>query len=126
MIKILFVDDEIYMLEAMKRILKKKTDEWEMIFVSSGKEAIEHLNKKEFDIIVTDYKMPEMDGLELLSYVKERFGNMKKIILSGQSGAEIYNKAKEVSDIYLDKPCEPEALINVLEEVAKNNIIGQH
>ncbi len=119
MIKILFVDDEVYLLEALKRIFQKKRDVWETAFAGSGKEAIELMNKSKFDVIVTDYKMPEMNGLELLSFVKERFRETKRIILSGQSETEIFNKAKEVADIYLEKPCEPEILIRTLEDISK-------
>jgi YesN/AraC family two-component response regulator len=119
MIRILFVDDEVYLLEALKRILQKKNNEWETSYAGSGKEAVELINKHQFDIIVTDYKMPEMDGLELLAYVKERFSRMKRIILSGQSFGEINEKPKGIADIYLEKPYDPEALIKILEEEGK-------
>jgi YesN/AraC family two-component response regulator len=118
MIRILFVDDEIYLLEALKRIFKKKEDVWETIFVSSGEAAVELINKYRFDIIITDYKMPGMNGLELLTYVKERFSETKRILLSGQSETEIYNKVKEAAHIYLDKPYEPDALIKIIEEMS--------
>ncbi|MBN2401419.1 MAG: response regulator [Spirochaetes bacterium] len=113
--RILFVDDEIYLLEALKRILRNKTD-WDTTFVSGAKEALELMNNTPFDIIVADYKMPEMDGLELLAIVKEKFNNVKRIILSGQAESEIHNKAKAIAHVYLPKPCEPEVLIATIEK----------
>ncbi|MFH0974475.1 MAG: response regulator [Spirochaetota bacterium] len=120
MIRILFVDDENNLLEGLKRMLRKKKDEWEMEFANSGASALELLEKGKFNIIVTDYKMPGMDGLELLARVKEKFGETKRIILSGQSEAEIFNRSKEVAQFYLAKPCDPEQIISVIEQCSKN------
>ncbi len=114
MLKILFVDDEANLLDGLRRMLRKKKDEWDMTFAESGKEALELINKERYDIIVSDYKMPEMDGLELLARVKDIAPETKRIILSGQSETEIFNKAKEVAHTYIPKPCDSEELISAI------------
>ena len=120
MIKIIFVDDENNLLDALKRTLfRKKKDVWDMIFLNNGQQALEELKIKKYDIIVADYKMPGMDGLELLSQIKEKYKDMKRIILTGQSEQEIFNKAKEVAHAYLSKPCNPDELILTIEQIGK-------
>jgi len=83
MIHILFVDDEINILDSLKRFFYKNRKEWNMSFVSSGEQAIEHLENNKVDILVTDMKMPEMSGVELLRIVQSRFSNVIRIALSG-------------------------------------------
>jgi YesN/AraC family two-component response regulator len=114
-IKILFVDDEVNLLDGLNRMLRKKKDDWDMTFIKSGKEALALMESNRYDIIVTDYKMPEMDGLKLLSQIKDSFAGTKRIILSGQSELEIVNKSREIAHAYLSKPCGPDELISVIE-----------
>jgi len=121
MIRILFVDDEVFLLEGLKRMLRGKNEEWEMSFVTNGKEAVELVEKTKFDIIVTDNKMQEMDGLELLTRIKEISPETKRILLSGQSEAEISDKIKEIAHVFIAKPFAPDAFIAILEKTAENS-----
>ncbi len=117
MIKIIFVDDESNLLDGLKRLLRKKKDEWDMSFVRSGQDALQCLDKEKYDIIVTDYKMPGMDGLKLLELAKSRHKEIRRVILSGQSESEIFVKAKEIADAYVSKPCNSDELISAIEGV---------
>jgi YesN/AraC family two-component response regulator len=63
--RILFVDDEPYVLEGLKRMLYSLRHEWDMTFVSSGAAALKCLSELPFDVLVTDVRMPEMDGIVL-------------------------------------------------------------
>ncbi len=78
---VLFVDDEVHILKAIKRGLYKET--YNKFFATSGSEALEILEKEDIHVIVTDMKMPKMNGLELLTIVKEKYPKIIKIILSG-------------------------------------------
>jgi len=60
--RILFVDDEPMILNGLQRTLRKMRHEWEMMFVSSATEALQILDANPMDVVVTDLKMPEMDG----------------------------------------------------------------
>ena len=113
--KILFVDDEVNLLDGLKRIFRKKKDEWEMTFLADGRKALDYMEKNSMDIIITDYKMPGMNGLELLAIVKEKHPEIKRVILSGQSEAEIFDKALQLAHKYLSKPCDPEELIKFID-----------
>ena len=69
--RILFVDDESMVLDGLRRMLRGMRNEWEMEFAASGHEALKILDSKQFDVIVTDMRMPGMDGCQLLNHVKE-------------------------------------------------------
>ena len=81
--RILFVDDEPMVLKGLQRTLRKMRSEWDMVFTASGKEALDLLDQQAIDVIVSDLKMPEMDGMQLLTEVKTRFPHVVRIILSG-------------------------------------------
>lgn len=79
--RVLFVDDELHILKAIKRGLHR--EKYTKFFASSGKEALEIIEENDIHVIVSDMKMPEMNGLELLTIIKEKYPDMVKIILSG-------------------------------------------
>lgn len=110
MIKILFVDDEPNILEGLQRMLRGLRHEWDMSFAGSGAEALVLLAETSMDVIVTDMKMPGMDGAELLQIVTERHPHMVRVILSGFSEKEVNMKSVGTAHQYLSKPCDPELL----------------
>lgn len=114
--RILFVDDEKNLLDSLKRSLRGFLSKWSMEFASSAKAAMDMLEKEKYDIIVSDYKMPEMNGLELLRIVKEKYPGIRKVLLTGQSDTEIYDISKEIVDAYLSKPCDHDELVSLLNE----------
>ncbi|MBW8039007.1 MAG: response regulator [Planctomycetes bacterium] len=83
---VLFVDDEEKILRSLKRSLMDEP--YETLFANSGKEALEILQQHEAHVIVSDIRMPEMDGLELLKIVKEEFPHIIRLVLSGCSEAD--------------------------------------
>ncbi len=78
---ILFVDDEEKLLRSLKRGLMDEP--YNTLFASSGKEALEILHDNEVHVLVTDMRMPEMGGLELLRIVKEESPHIIRMVLSG-------------------------------------------
>src|SRR5439155_1051168 len=77
--RILFVDDEMAILLGLQRGLRKMRDEWDMDFVQSGDEALERLASTPYDVLVTDIRMPGMDGAELLARTEQRWPKMVRI-----------------------------------------------
>lgn len=73
MIKILFVDDEPRVLDGLRRMLHARRHEWDMTFVTSGEEALKVLASAPYDVIVSDMRMPGMDGSQLLDEVRRRY-----------------------------------------------------
>ena len=67
---VLFVDDDPNVLEGLQRMLRSVRHEWSMHFASSGAAALARLASQPFDVVVSDVKMPGMDGVQLLNEVK--------------------------------------------------------
>lgn len=114
-IHILFVDDEPNVLAALKRMLRYKHETWDMTFVESGLEALEQLDLKHYDALVSDIRMPGMDGAELLSRVKDAHPSVIRIALSGQVDLNEVIRSIRAVHQYISKPCEAEDLISKIE-----------
>jgi HD-like signal output (HDOD) protein len=117
--KILFVDDEQKVLQGLQRTLRPMRHEWEMEFVSSGQEALEMLSKMPFDVIVTDMRMPGMDGLQLLKEVMKKNQNIVRIVLSGQTEHEAFLSSDLIAHRFMSKPCDVEALKVTIAQACK-------
>jgi HD-like signal output (HDOD) protein len=112
--RILFVDDEVRILEGLRRMLHPLRHDWEMVFTSSAEEALEILAARSADVVLTDIRMPGMDGAELLNTVMQRHPETVRIALSGHADHAITLKTVKIAHQYLSKPCEAEALKNTL------------
>lgn len=122
MYRVMIVDDEPLMRKYLSSRIPAFDGRFEVINVSKdGQEAIDFLNNapEETDVIITDIKMPEVDGLNLAKYVRDRFPSIIVIIISGFSEFEYARKAIQynVSD-YLVKPLKDQNLKDVLDTVA--------
>jgi HD-like signal output (HDOD) protein/CheY-like chemotaxis protein len=116
--KILFVDDEIGVLQGLERMLFEMSEQWDMCFVDSAAKALDELSRSEFDVIVSDMRMPGMDGATLLAHVHDEYPNVVRVILTGYSELEATLRAMPVAHSFLTKPCKPA----VLEEVVRRSL----
>lgn len=107
---ILFVDDELKLLQGLRRTLRPMRNEWSMHFASSGPEALELLAQSSFDVLVTDMQMPGMDGIQLLERARERHPEMVRIVLSGQCDRQAVYRSVRSTHQCLSKPCNPKTL----------------
>ncbi|HZP31634.1 MAG TPA: response regulator [Acidimicrobiia bacterium] len=114
MTRLLFVDDEANVLSGLQRLLRPYRRQWEMTFALGGARALEILAEDPVDVIVTDVRMPGMDGVELLRVVRERYPAMVRIVLSGQVDPESAISLTTLAHQFLSKPCEPETLVGAL------------
>ena len=105
-LKILFVDDEITLLESLRRATRSMRKEWDCEFVSSGKEALRILSDKPFDLVVSDMRMPEMNGAQFLRKVKKQNPNTMRFILSGQTEDKAFFQSIGAMHQFLSKPCD--------------------
>lgn len=117
MINILFVDDEPNILDGLRRMLRSMRHEWEMSFAGSVTEALAMLKEKTVDVIVSDMKMPGMDGSQLLQTISEKYPHIIRIILSGYSEKEMIMKSVGTAHQYLSKPCDSEILKSTISRV---------
>jgi HD-like signal output (HDOD) protein/CheY-like chemotaxis protein len=108
--RILFVDDEPMLLKGLERSLRGMRNEWDMQFVPGGAEALAAMAKEPFDAVISDMRMPGMDGAELLDQVRQRFSQTVRMVLSGQSDKDAIFRAIRPTHQYLSKPCNIEQL----------------
>jgi putative nucleotidyltransferase with HDIG domain len=124
--RILFVDDEPKVLDGLRRMLYSFRKQWDMVFVTSGAEALERLAESEFDLLITDVRMPRMTGIELLEQVLQRHPRVVRMVLSGTVDQEITLRSVTLAHQYLIKPCDPATLQTAVERLAKLRHILDH
>ena len=124
-IRILFVDDEPLLLSGLQRSLRPLRKEWNAAFAAGGEEALAMLARQPFDVIVTDMRMPGMDGAALLNEVMRLYPDMLRLVLSGQSDLESVVKSAGVTHQYLSKPCSIEVMRDAVNRaVALHQLLG--
>ena len=116
--RVLFVDDEANILDGLRRMLRSFRKEFEICFAESGAKALALLNGNPFDVVVSDMRMPGMDGAELLFEVQKKYPHSIRIMLTGQADDESTLRTVGVAHQFLAKPCEPERLINILKRAS--------
>lgn len=109
--RLLFVDDEKNILDGLRRALHTMRGEWDMHFVDSAEAALEMLEQQPFDVIVSDMRMPRMDGAQLLDQVKLRYPNVIRMVLSGQASRSAVLRSLAPAHQFLSKPCDPQELV---------------
>ena len=114
---VLFVDDEQMIIDGLRRMLRICRDRWTMSFAESGAAALDIMRSTPCDVVVTDYRMPEMDGAALLEQVRTEFPGMVRVILSGQTNESNLLRIMVLAHEMLSKPTTPEALIAVIERL---------
>jgi len=112
--RILFVDDESRILSGIRRMLHGRRNEWELVFVDDPLVAAEMLGEGRFDVVVSDMRMPKMNGAELLAVAQQKAPAATRIMLSGQCDRENTLQSVPVAHQFLSKPCSADALIGAI------------
>lgn len=129
--KLLFVDDEVQILKSFRRVFID-TD-YEVITANSGVEALDILEKTSVDLIISDMRMPEIDGYDLLLKVKQLYPKTSRIILSGYSDEKVVFKAlrNNIAKVYMFKPWSNDEIVvtinnlfTTLESIKNNNLLS--
>ena len=113
-VRILFVDDESRILDGLKRSLRRFRREWDMVFAEGGAAGLAELERGAFDIVVSDMRMPTIDGRALLTAVQAGYPDTIRIILSGQTEMEAALRTVPVAHQFMAKPIETKMLEQVL------------
>jgi putative nucleotidyltransferase with HDIG domain len=108
--RILFVDDEPQVLEALHKLLRPQEQQWEMDFVLGGEAALKLMGTSKFDVVVTDMQMPGMDGASLLKAARERYPEVVRIVCASQRELGATLRAVPVAHQFLPKPCDIDTL----------------
>ncbi len=114
--RVLLVDDEAFVLEALERsMFELDEDVWEVVCERDSRKAAQMLRSERFDIVISDMRMPGIDGASLLTIARDHQPSSLRVVLSGQSDREAALRAVPVAHRFLAKPCQPGALIDLIE-----------
>lgn len=117
---ILIVDDEENMLKMLKTFFEEK--EFKCYTAKNGREALEVIEANKVDLVITDMKMPEMDGLELLRVIKEKYNNISAVIMTGFADEYTTTEALNLgADGYITKPFRNKELLLILKRIQQLN-----
>lgn len=111
--RVLFVDDEPELLEAMRVHLHGEGERWDLRFASGASQALSLLAEEPADVVVSDLRMPGMDGAQFLALVRDAYPAAIRLILSGQS--DDTQSVGGVAQQWLAKPCDRPRLVNTIE-----------
>ena len=113
--RIMFVDDEPAVLAALSNLLRRDRHRWDLVFAQGGDEAKRELDASTFDIVITDMRMPHLDGLDVLQHVKQKSPSTIRIILSGYAESATVLEALPLVHQFLSKPCDAKTLRATIE-----------
>lgn len=113
--RILIAEDEeivrALLLEALKHY------DYEINVVENGLEAISHIDKKSYDLVITDYMMPKMDGLELTQRIKAKYPSTPILVITGSG--PVHDLLKNGATAYIMKPFKIVELLSMVETILK-------
>jgi CheY-like chemotaxis protein len=113
--RILFVDDDPTLLAGLQNVLHKDRRRWEMTFALGGAEAIDKLAASNFDCVVTDLRMPIVDGAAVLDVVRSKHPETRCVVLSGSDSESVAGAV----DGILVKPCSAATLRMTLDKLLR-------
>jgi HD-like signal output (HDOD) protein len=115
--RILFVDDESRVLDGLQRMMYGARKRWQMEFVLGGEAALQAYEAGPFDVVISDMRMPGMDGATLLGHIRDRYPGSARVILSGYSEPALSTRAVSVAHRFLAKPCSAPELQSIIERL---------
>ena len=105
--KVLIVDDEETLTWSMARSLSKDKDNYEVLIANNGSEALNFLEKNKIDLVISDIRMPDINGLDLLVKIKKEYPQTKVIIMTAYGSADVQKEANQRGSLYyVEKPFE--------------------
>ena len=121
MLKVMFVDDEPYIVEGLKVLIDWEKENFEIVKVAeNGEEALKYLRENEVNLVIADIRMPVMTGIELLERVKsEGVSDAYFVILSGYNDFQYAKDAMRLGCLdYLLKPIKKDELLEILRRIS--------
>ncbi|HEY1550897.1 MAG TPA: HDOD domain-containing protein [Kofleriaceae bacterium] len=107
--RVLFVDDDPTILQSFKLVFHRERATWDVVCALGGDAALTEMRVAPFDVVVSDMRMPTIDGAELLAIVKAEWPATFRIILSGDTPTAML-RAMSASHVILGKPCDRDTL----------------
>jgi DNA-binding NtrC family response regulator len=113
--RILFVDDDPSILLGLQNVLRKDRARWDMVFALGGELGLDEVRKAPFDVVISDMRMPGIDGATLLNLIKEQQPATVRIMLSGYADDDALERALPALHHLLRKPCDTATLRGAIE-----------
>jgi len=105
--KVLIVDDEETLTWSMAKSLAKDKDKYEVMIANNGREALQLLKVNKIDLVISDIRMPDINGLDLLVIVKKEYPETKVIIMTAYGSSDVQKEANQRGSLfYIEKPFE--------------------
>jgi DNA-binding response OmpR family regulator len=105
--KVLIVDDEETLTWSMAKSLSKDKDKYEVMIANNGREALQLLKVSRIDLVISDIRMPDINGLDLLVRVKKEYPETKVIIMTAYGSSDVQKEANQRGSLfYIEKPFE--------------------
>lgn len=116
---LLLVDDEINILTSLNRIFRK--EKYKIFLATSGQEALDILDKNPVQVIISDFKMPHMNGADLLKEVRKRHPRIVRLMLSGYANFDVIEEIVNDKTVYkfISKPWMQDTLVTFVAEAFK-------
>lgn len=119
----LIVDDDESVLRNFSRLLEE--DGYDVCSVETGKEAIEQTSKRCFDVVLVDFRLPDINGDELLEKIRDRVAGAVKVMVTGFPTTDLENRATDLGiDAYVVKPIKPLELLALIQERLKEKSLN--
>jgi HD-like signal output (HDOD) protein len=123
--RVLFVDDEPLVLQGLRAGLYGRRKDWDMHFAQGGAQAIELMQQGHFDVLVSDLRMPGVDGTTLVARARTDSPDTIRIVLSGYANEEQSQRLVSLAHRYLSKPCESKKLEECIDRCLKTQSLIQ-
>jgi DNA-binding NtrC family response regulator len=121
---ILIIDDEPSILEALTLILDDQG--YETVSAKTGRDGIEQSRRRNFDVTVTDLRLPDMSGLDVLKAIREKDCNSRVIVITAHGTPETVVELKACGALdVLKKPFVPSDILSLIESALKDRFISQ-
>ncbi|MBU6474782.1 MAG: HDOD domain-containing protein [Alphaproteobacteria bacterium] len=111
------MDDNENILQGLRRNLRAVRGDWDLSFAAGGAEALKIMDEMPVDVVVSDIRMPAMDGVALLTQARARHGHTVRLVLSGQCEDKDIAPLLEVSHQYLAKPMDTAEIIAAIKSI---------
>ena len=122
---ILIVDDETPFILSLTTGIKNYTDDYNILTAGNGKQAVEILESSSVDLVVTDLRMPDMDGFDLLAYMSSTFPSIPAIVMSAYGTQEIKDRLHSMGTLgFLEKPVDFQDLITSINDGLRHDQEG--
>jgi HD-like signal output (HDOD) protein len=119
------VDDEPNVLEGLRNLLRKQRHLWDMSFALGGQAGLDELAKGPIDVIVSDMRMPGMDGATFLTHVKDLYPRTARIVLSGHADRDAVARVISIAHQFMSKPSDANTVQTAIERTCEFQALMQ-